>query len=115
MNSVSLIGRVMNDPELTVDRSGRDECFLQVEVPRRDRSGNLVPGVIYVDVTTFGAQARECADSVSAAEWIGINGTLEREDSVDARGPRRSRWEVHAHQVQRLEEQPSTTSDLGGA
>jgi hypothetical protein len=37
---------------------GRDVCFMQLEVLRRSVLGALQPGVIYVDVTTYGTQAR---------------------------------------------------------
>jgi single-stranded DNA-binding protein len=99
VNSVNLIGSIVSDPLLTVDREGRHECSMQVEVPRRDLSGNPLPGVIYVDVTSFGLQARRSAESLAAGDLIGISGSLERDDSLDGRGPRRSRWEVHAHQI----------------
>lgn len=99
MNSVNLIGSIVSDPVLTVDREGRPECSMQVEVPRRDLSANPLPGVIYVDVTTFGLQASRSAESLAAGDLIGISGSLERDDSLDGRGPRRSRWEVHAHQI----------------
>jgi hypothetical protein len=103
VNTVGLIGLVVNGPELTIDREGRDECFMQLEVPRRDPSGNPVPGVIYVDVTTFGVQARFCAERLTTGQRIGVAGSLERDDSLDGRGPRRSRWEVHAHQIELID------------
>jgi single-stranded DNA-binding protein len=98
VNNVSLIGSLVGDPELTVDRDGRDLCIMRIEVPRRGPRGDLQPGVIYVDVTTHGTQAKTCAQ-LAAGKRIGVSGTLERDDSLDSRGPRRSRWEVHAHQV----------------
>jgi single-stranded DNA-binding protein len=99
VNNVNLIGSLVGDPELTVDRRGRDICVMQVEVPRRGVLGELQPGVIYVDVTTHGSLASTCASHLQAGQRIGISGTLERDDSLDTRGPRRSRWEVHAYQV----------------
>jgi single-stranded DNA-binding protein len=110
MNNVSLIGWVIGDPQLEVDRAGRNVCVLQIEVPRRSLLGDHQPGVIYVDVTTFGEQARTCAAELSAGRRIGISGTLERDDSLEAREPRRSRWEVHAHQVDLLDS-PAASDD----
>ena len=98
MNNVSLLGFLVSDPELTVDASGRDVCAMQVAVPRRTVSGDAEPGVIYVDVAAFGGQARLCASELAAGARIGVSGTLEREDDLD-HSPRRSRWEVHAYQV----------------
>ena len=106
MNSVNLIGALVGDPEMTIDGSGRDVCFMQVEVPRRGLLGDLQPGVIYVDVAAYGQQARACAGQLRDGQRIGISGTLERDDSLDSRGPRRSRWEVHAYQVDLLDSPP---------
>jgi hypothetical protein len=58
-------------------------------------------------VAAHGKQARACADRLGAGQRVGISGTLEREDSLDALGPRRSRWEVHAHQVDFLDAWPA--------
>jgi hypothetical protein len=104
LNNVSLIGALVGDPELTVDHRGQDVCVMQVEVPRRGRAGELQPGVIYVDVRAYGEQARTCANELAAGLRVGISGTLERDDSLESRGPRRSRWEVDAHQVQLIDQ-----------
>jgi single-stranded DNA-binding protein len=106
VNNVNLIGTLVGDPELAIDRSGRDVCFMQVEVPRRGALGDLQPGVIYVDVSAYGQQATTCAAGLRDGQRIGISGTLEREDSLDSRAPRRSRWEVHAYQVDLLDSPP---------
>jgi single-stranded DNA-binding protein len=103
VNNVNLIGAVIGDPELSIDRDGRDMCAMQIAVQRRGPTGEPEPGVIYVDVTTYGRRARECADELNAGARVGIAGRLERDDSLDSRGPRRSRWEVHAYQVDFLD------------
>jgi single-stranded DNA-binding protein len=107
------MGFVVNDPELTINRDGRDECFLQLEVPRRNPDGNPAPGVIYVDVTAFGVQARLCATAL-AGQRLGVSGSLERDDSLESRGPRRSRWEVHAHQIDLIDVRATAQGEGGG-
>jgi single-stranded DNA-binding protein len=99
MNNVNLIGSLIGDPLLSLDRDGRDICAMQIAVQRRGPTGDPEPGVIYVDVTTHGIQARTCANELSSGQRIGVAGRLERDDSLDSRGPRRSRWEVRAYQV----------------
>jgi single-stranded DNA-binding protein len=106
VNNVSLIGTLVEDPELTVDPGGADVCFMRIEVPRRGRTGAPEPGVVYVDITVLGQQARTCAKTLAAGRRIGVSGTLEREDSLTSRGPRRSRWEVYAYQVDIFDPQP---------
>lgn len=106
MNNVSLIGSLVADPELMVDDGGSAVCFMRIEVPRHRRTGEREPGVIYVDVTAHGRQARTCAAELATGRRIGVSGTLERDDAVGSREPRRSRWEVHAHQVDILDSAP---------
>jgi single-stranded DNA-binding protein len=103
VNNVSLIGSLVSEPELTVSADGRDMCVMQIAVPRRGAGGAPLPGVIYVDLIAFGDQARTCANELAVGLRIGVSGTLEREDSLGAWGPRRARWEVYAHQVEFLD------------
>jgi single-stranded DNA-binding protein len=105
VNNVNLIGSLVGEPELGSDAAGRDVCPMQIAVKRRGPTGEPEPGVIYVDVTTHGSLARACAEQLSPGHRIGVAGRLEREDSLDNRGPRRSRWEVHAYQVDLLDVQ----------
>jgi single-stranded DNA-binding protein len=110
MNNVNLIGTLVGEPALTFE-GARDVCVMQIEVPRRSSAnGELQPGVIYVDVAAHGQQARLCAGELSTGSRIGVSGTLEREDSLDSRGPRRSRWEIHAYQIDFLDSEPAFES-----
>jgi single-stranded DNA-binding protein len=106
VNNVSLIGSLVEAPELTVDEGGGDVCFMRVEVPRRGQAGEREPGVLYVDVTAHGRQAKLCAEELAVGRRIGVSGTLERDYALGSRGPRRSRWQVHAHQVDILDSEP---------
>jgi single-strand DNA-binding protein len=103
VNNVNLIGSLVNDPELSIDRDGRDVCAMQLAVQRRGPSGEPEPGVIYIDVNVYGHQARTCGGRLSTGQRIGVAGRLERDDSLESRGPRRSRWEVHAYQIDLLD------------
>ena len=79
MNSVSLVGRVVGATELRTNRAGVDECRMRLAVPRRLRDGSPEPGVVYVFVTTFGREARECAERLSDGSRVGLSGRLEPE------------------------------------
>jgi single-stranded DNA-binding protein len=103
VNNVNLIGALVGDPEMSRDGDGRDLCAMQLAVQRRGATGEPEPGVIYIDVTAHGVQARLCASQLTAGSRIGVAGRLERDDSLDARGPRRSRWEVRAYHVDLLD------------
>jgi single-stranded DNA-binding protein len=53
---------------------------MRLAVPQRSRDGRREPGVVYVDVTTFGDDARECADRLSVGNRIGLSGRLEDDE-----------------------------------
>lgn len=94
MNSVTLIGALVNQPDVLDAR----ECALQVAVNRFGSAGEPEPGVIYVDVVIRGPDAPRAA-VLAPGDRLGIAGWLERNDSLASRGPRRSCWEVRAHHV----------------
>jgi single-stranded DNA-binding protein len=102
VNNVSLIGTLVEDPEPTVSETGGAACVLRIVLPRRAVTGQRQPGVLYVDVMAFGAEAKMCATDLRSGSKVGVSGMLERSDSL-GQAPRRSRWEVHAHQVEFLD------------
>ena len=81
MNSVSLIGQVVGEPQLRQNRAHVDECRMRLAVPRRDRAGRREPGVVYVDVTTFGEEARTCAERLHEGCTVGLSGRLEDDEA----------------------------------
>src|SRR3954462_14304827 len=106
MNNVNLIGSIVNEPELSIERDGRDVCAIQLAVQRRGPAGDPEPGVIFIDVMAYGRQGRQGKRELAAGDRIGVAGRLERDDSLAARGPRRSCLEVHAYQVDFLDTAP---------
>lgn len=88
MNSVSLVGELVADPSYRTNRAGVPVCRMRLAVPRRDRSGRRAPGVVYVDVTTFGTEAQECADRLRLGSRVGLSGRLTSDP------PREGTWVV---------------------
>lgn len=76
MNAVSLIGQVVGEPQLSENRAGIPECRIRLAVPRRLRSGEREPGVDYINVTTFGREAQECAERLSDGDRVGLAGRM---------------------------------------
>lgn len=76
MNAVSLVGRLAADPQVQETRTSGPECRMTLMVPRRSRDGRRYPGVLYVDVLTFGEEARECA-ALSIGVTVGLAGRLD--------------------------------------
>lgn len=77
MNVVSLIGRVVGQPQLRRNRAGVVECRMKIAVPRHSGGGQRVPGVVYIEASTFGLRAQECAQRLSEGSSVGLSGRLE--------------------------------------
>ena len=77
VNSVSVIGRVVGEPELRRNRAGADQCTVRLAVPRYSRNGQREPGVVYIDVTTFGLEAQDCARQLREGSVVGLSGRLD--------------------------------------
>jgi single-stranded DNA-binding protein len=76
VNTVCVIGRIVGNPELGKNRAGDDACRMTLAVPRYQRSGTLEPGVVYLDVTTFGEDARIVAQ-LHEGTSVGLSGRLD--------------------------------------
>lgn len=74
---MSLIGTVVEKPELRTNRGGAPECRIKLAVPRYSRIGQREPGIVYVDVTVFGLEARDCAERLSEGSSVGVGGRLQ--------------------------------------
>lgn len=88
MNAVSLIGTLTADPDLQEPRSGSPCCTMRLAVPRRARDGRAEPGVVYIDVATFGEQARECGRRLKLGSRVGLAGRLDSDDPRESAGVR---------------------------
>ncbi|HEX8743948.1 MAG TPA: single-stranded DNA-binding protein [Thermoleophilaceae bacterium] len=96
MNVVSLIGRVTGEPQLRTSRAGVAECRMRLAVPRYSGRGIREPGVVYVEASTFGLRAQECAERLREGSNVGLSGRLEDDPPDEARG-------VYIHQLDFLD------------
>ena len=87
--------------------TGEDVCVMRLAVPRVARGGMREPGVVYVEVTTSGWQAREVFEALVVGGRVGVAGRIALEAWVGADGERHSRYEVMADQLELLDAQPA--------
>jgi single-stranded DNA-binding protein len=52
---------------------------MRLAVRRHARSGRREPGVVYLAVTTFGLEARDCAERLRRGDRIGVTGRIEQD------------------------------------
>ena len=106
VNSVSLIGRVADPPEMRVSDTGEDVCVMRLAVPRVGRAGIREPGVVYIEVATRGWQAREIHAALSLGGRVGVTGRIDLDEWVTPQGERKSRYEVLADQLELIDPKP---------
>jgi len=93
MNSVHLIGRLTATPQL-VERGDTAVATIRVAVQRPKRNGED-QGADFVDVTAFGAQARNVARYLDTGRLVGISGRL-RQQTWEQDGMRRQKVDIVA-------------------
>ena len=102
MNTIQLIGRPTQDPELRYTPSGMATTTLRMAIPRRKRNGEDQPPV-YVDVVAFDKQAEAVAEYVKKGRRVAITGRLEFREWKDKDDNPHSKHEVIADQVEFLD------------
>jgi len=99
MNTIQLIGRLTQDPELRQTNSGMATTKLRMAVPRRKKDGEE-QAPVYVDVVTFAAQAEAVAKHLTKGRRIAVTGRLEYREWEAKDGSPHSKHEVIADQVE---------------
>jgi single-strand DNA-binding protein len=100
MNSVTLIGRLTKDPELT-EREGTTVCDLRIA----ENGRNDAP--LYVDVAAFGRQAEVCSEHLAKGRLVGIAGSLRYSEWQAEDGSKHSRHSIVAQRVEFLDGKPA--------
>jgi single-strand DNA-binding protein len=103
VNSVNLIGRLVEDPVARTAPDGEEQCAMRVAVPRVGSGGMREPGVVYVEVVAGGLRALDLLDQVRGGARIGVSGRLELDEWTEPDGERRTRYEVRADQLELLD------------
>ncbi len=99
MNTIQLIGRLTQDPELRYTQTGVATSTLRLAVPRRKRDGEEQPPV-YVDVVSFNAQAEAIVKHLAKGRRVAVSGRLEHREWKDRDNNPHSKHEVIADSVE---------------
>ncbi len=110
MNTIQLIGRLTQDPELRYTNSGMATTKLRLAVPRRKKDGEE-QAPVYVDVVTFAKQAEAVASFLEKGRRVAVTGRLEYREWKDSQdGSPHSKHEVFADQVEFLDPPKAATN-----
>lgn len=97
MNSITLIGRLTKEPELSTTNGGTTVCALRTAVGRSGQDG-----ADFVDVVTFGKLADVCGEYLAKGRRIGITGRLRYSEWKTDAG-NRSKHDVVANAIEFLD------------
>lgn len=111
MNTISLIGNLVKDPEARKSGSGMDITALRIAVNagRKDDSKTL-----YLNVDTFKALATTALVHLKKGDKVGITGTLYLDTYKAKDGTTRERYYVIANSLDFLSPKNDGKSDDGG-
>jgi single-strand DNA-binding protein len=115
VNSVNLIGRLVEDPVLRTGLGGDEQCAMRVAIPRVGAGGLREPGVVYVEVVATGLRAHDLLREVASGMRVGVAGRLELDEWTEPGGQRHTRYEVMADQIEVLDAQPSRGAQADAA
>jgi single-strand DNA-binding protein len=101
MNDVTFVGNTMGEPELRFTASGRPVVNLPLAVNRSytKASGEKVETMTKYQVSVWGDQAENIAESVPKGARVIVTGYLEMEDWVDRDGNTRTTPRITASEV----------------
>ena len=97
INRVELLGRVGSDPELRHTQGGTAVVQLRLATDRRNGDGETRTD--WHTVLCWAKQAEAVAEYVRTGERVYVAGPLQQQSWETDAGERRSRIEVHAHEV----------------
>ena len=100
MNNVSIIGRLVKDPETKRTDEGKTICNLRIAVDditsKEDRAD-------FINVTVFGNQAELCERYLRKGFIAGISGRIRSDAYTDSEGIKRYPIKIIAEAVQFLQ------------
>ena len=86
MNSVSIIGRLVKDPEMKKTDDGMSVCDLRLAI---DDTFSKEDRADFINVTVFGNQADVCERYLRKGFITGVSGHIRSDVYTDAEGARR--------------------------
>jgi single-strand DNA-binding protein len=102
INSVSLIGRLTQDPAVTPSTE-TTRCKMRIAVQRRRGKDGEDKGANYFDVVAFGGQAVNCGKYLRKGRQIALTGHLNHSEWTAEDGSSRQRVEIIADNVMFLD------------
>ena len=102
MNSLHIIGNLVNDPELRTTQAGQEVCNFTVAVNRRKTQQNRDPGADYFRVSAWGEKGKICNQYLSKGKKVSVVGPVSVKAYTNSKGEAAGQLEVKAEDVEFL-------------
>jgi single-strand DNA-binding protein len=99
VNCVILVGRLGQDPKLTVTSSGISLCKFSIAVDRRFKNQQGERETDWIDVVAWRERAEFCANYLKKGSTVAVQGALQVRKWETPEGEPRRFWEVVADSV----------------
>lgn len=76
MNKLTIIGRIVKDPELRTTKDGTNVCGFTVAVNRPKTKGNPDPGADFFNVTAWRERGELCAKYLTKGSKVAVVGKV---------------------------------------
>ncbi|WP_372806970.1 single-stranded DNA-binding protein [Pontiella sp.] len=112
MNSVVLAGNLTRKPEVRFTDGGTAvaEFGLALNENYKNKAGELVEKVVFVDVTTWGKQAEAAGEYLDKGSPIMLQGRLQLDQWETEKKEKRQKLTVRADRIQFLHRAPASNS-----
>ena len=110
MNSVTLIGRLVRDPELSYTTTGTAICKFTLAVDRPTRAGEDKTAD-FIRITVFNAQAENSNRYLQKGSKCAVNGRIQTGSYKDRDGKTVSTFDVVANNVEFLDSKPKEPAE----
>ena len=103
MNSVVLVGRLAQDPELRyIAGTGMPVVTFTLAVGREFTDKNGERGVDFIDIQAWNKQAETVANYLKKGNMVSVNGSIRVENYMDKNGNNRRSFRINASRVEFL-------------
>lgn len=110
MNSITLVGRIVRDPESRSTSAGKNYATFAIAVRKRIKPTNPdEKDSDFFNVKCWAATATYVAGYLAKGSLVSISGRMESRKYTDKEGQNREIWEVAADQVNGLDRKPEST------
>jgi len=108
LNSINLVGRLTNDPELRKSNSDVNFVNFSIAVDNTRLEADGTRGTCFLDAIAFGNQAEAIARSLHKGSKVAISGSLNQRNFIRQDGSKGRAYEVNVDSVEFLDPKPAT-------